>query len=77
LVSDEQVLVTSDFEIGGPRFTRKSPLTPTTKLCPRCLKPLERGTRLGGWLVPQDYYCTSCGYRGTVYLEKSRTEGER
>ena len=62
----------------GPRLTRKSPLAATLKLCPRCLKPLHRGSKLGGWLVPQDYYCTECGYRGTVYLEKSdpREEGK-
>ncbi len=53
-----------------PRLTRKSPFTLTTKLCPRCLKPLQRGTKLGGWLVPQDYICPQCGYRGTLFLEK-------
>ncbi len=53
-----------------PGLTRKSPFAPTMKLCPRCLKPLQRGSRLGGWLVPQDYFCPECGYRGTVFLEK-------
>ncbi|HME18370.1 MAG TPA: hypothetical protein VKF15_01385 [Nitrososphaerales archaeon] len=53
-----------------PGLTRKSPFAPTAKLCPRCLKPLQRGSKLGGWLVPQDYVCPNCGYRGTVYLEK-------
>ena len=67
---------TSDFEVGKPKITRKSPLARTTKLCPRCLEPLQRGSKLGGWLVPQDYYCTKCGYKGTVYLEKSTAEGE-
>jgi transposase-like protein len=70
------VPLTSDFEVGEPRITRRSPLTPTVKLCPRCLKPLQKGSKLGGWLVPQDYYCTSCGYKGTVFLEKSSSEGE-
>ena len=53
-----------------PKLTRKSPFTITAKLCPRCLKPLQRGSKFGGWLVPQDYVCPSCGYRGTVFLEK-------
>jgi hypothetical protein len=53
-----------------PGLSRKSPFTLITKLCPRCLKPLQRGSKLGGWLVPQDYVCSACGYLGTVYLEK-------
>jgi hypothetical protein len=55
-------------------------VSPVSKLCPRCLQPLQRGSRLGGWLVPQDYYCTKCGYHGTVYLEPERKvdeEGEQ
>ncbi|MDA4124116.1 MAG: hypothetical protein OK438_01505 [Thaumarchaeota archaeon] len=54
----------------GPRFTRRSPLRPVRRLCPRCLSPLESGSELGGWLVPQDYYCPKCGYRGTVFIEE-------
>lgn len=52
-------------------MTRRSPLKPTLKYCPRCLKPLQRGSKFGGWLIPQDYYCSSCGYRGTLFLEKN------
>ena len=53
------------------KLTRLSPLARTQKLCPRCLNPLNRGSKLGGWLIPQDYYCSKCGYTGTVYLEKA------
>ena len=60
----------SDPDTALPGLTRKSPFALTTKLCPRCLKPLQKGSKLGGWLVPQDYICPECGYRGTVYLEK-------
>ncbi len=59
----------SDSEESQPRFVRRSPLSTTPKLCPRCLNPLTRGSKLGGWLVPQDYYCPKCNYSGTVYLE--------
>ena len=59
-----------------PRITRKSPLEPSVKLCPKCTKPLQSGSKYGGWLVPQDYYCTACGYRGVVYLEKTSSEGK-
>jgi len=44
------------------------------KLCVNCLTPLEKGSELGGWLVPQDYYCSNCGYKGYVYLEDRRGE---
>jgi len=54
----------------GLNVSRKNPFTPVDRLCPRCLKPLQRGSRFGGWLIPQDYVCGSCGYRGTVFLEK-------
>jgi hypothetical protein len=54
----------------GPGLTRKSPFALTLKLCPKCLKPLQRGSRLGGWLVPQDYFCPECGYHGIVFVEK-------
>jgi uncharacterized protein (DUF983 family) len=64
------VLATSDFEIGEPKVVRRSPLTPTVKRCPRCLKPLQRGSKFGGWLVPQDYFCEACGYEGTLYVEQ-------
>lgn len=47
-----------------------------TKLCINCLSPLQKGSELGGWLVPQDYYCKNCGYKGYVYLEDRRSEDE-
>ena len=54
-----------------PKLARRSPFVLATKLCPRCLSPLEGGvSKIGGWLIPQDYYCTKCGYSGTVFLEK-------
>jgi transposase-like protein len=72
------VFDTVDFESGEPRVARRSPLRPTAKLCPRCLEPLQKGSKFGGWLVPQDYFCESCGYEGTVFLEESsgRPAGE-
>ena len=53
-----------------PRLARRSPFAPVSKLCPRCLNPLTARNKLGGWLVPQDYYCTKCGYSGTVFIER-------
>lgn len=53
-----------------PKLARRSPFALATKLCPRCLNPLEGRSKLGGWLIPQDYYCTKCGYSGSVFVEK-------
>ncbi len=39
------------------------------KICPRCLKELKNTSNLGGWLLPQEYICRSCGYQGSVALE--------
>jgi hypothetical protein len=61
---------------GKPRVVRKSPLEPVVKLCPKCMEPLQRGSKFGGWLIPQDYYCDKCGYKGVVYLEKPLPRGE-
>ncbi|HMD79136.1 MAG TPA: hypothetical protein VKF39_04040 [Nitrososphaerales archaeon] len=58
----------------APRLARRSPLRLATKLCPRCLTPLTARSQLGGWLVPQDYYCSKCGYAGTVFLEREGGE---
>lgn len=60
-----------------PRLVRRNPSKPVTKLCVNCLTPLSKGSELGGWLLPQDYYCKSCGYRGFVYLEDRRSEDEK
>jgi hypothetical protein len=65
-----------DADEGMPRIVRRNPSKPVTKLCINCLSPLEKGSELGGWLVPQDYYCKNCGYKGYVYLEDRRSEDE-
>ncbi|MDV3293954.1 MAG: hypothetical protein LYZ70_06755 [Nitrososphaerales archaeon] len=67
----------SDPDDSRPHFTRRSPLEPMQKLCPKCLKPLQKGGKFGGWLVPQDYYCPNCGYSGMVYLEKPYPHEEK
>ncbi len=60
----------SEPEEREPKLARRSPFAPAPKLCPRCLSPLKELNRyMAGW-IPMDYYCTSCGYSGTVYVEK-------
>ena len=58
-----------DAEPEAPRFVRRGVLAIAPRLCPSCLTPLRRVSELGGWLVPQDYYCPNCGYQGHAYLE--------
>jgi len=58
-----------------PRLARRSPFALETKLCPKCLSPLKGSSKLGGWLIPQDYYCTNCGYSGTVFVEREHDTG--
>ena len=59
-----------------PRLTRKSPFAKSPRLCPRCLNPLTGVSKLGVWLIPQDYYCPVCGYTGKVYVEKAAERGD-
>ncbi|QQG49073.1 MAG: hypothetical protein HY247_01820 [archaeon] len=53
------------------KLTRRSPFAKSLKLCPRCLRPLTGRSRLGGWLIPQGYVCSNCGYTGSVFVEGS------
>ncbi len=43
------------------------------KVCPRCGSPKLRqaGNSIGGWLIPQTYYCENeeCGYSGPLFVE--------
>lgn len=55
-----------------PRLARRSPFAPAAKLCPRCLAPLRSTNKDLMGFVPPEYYCTRCGYSGSVYLEKDR-----
>ena len=66
--------MSNDADEGTPRVVRRNPTKPVEKLCVNCLSPLEKGSGLGGWLVPQDYFCNNCGYKGYVYLENRRNE---
>ena len=63
-----------DDDEGLPKVVRRNPTKLIAKLCVNCLAPLEKGSELGGWLVPQDYFCGNCGYKGYVYLEDRRGE---
>ncbi|MDA4122687.1 MAG: hypothetical protein OK456_05840 [Thaumarchaeota archaeon] len=58
-----------DLQIGTPRFVRRKAFANRARLCAVCLSPLKKVGELGGWLVPQSYFCPKCGYTGYVYLE--------
>ena len=59
-----------------PRLARRSPFAPASKLCPKCLSPLKGTSGLGGWLIPMTYYCSKCGYSGSVFIEKEIEDKE-
>ena len=59
-----------DEDSGTPRLVRRKVFANRPRLCVVCLTPLEKLSGLGGWLIPQDYLCPKCGYRGYAYLEE-------
>ncbi len=63
-----------DREIGKPRLVRRKVFANRPRLCVVCLTPLEKLSELGGWLIPQDYLCPKCGYRGYAFLEEAPNE---
>ncbi|MCX7759493.1 MAG: hypothetical protein N2169_07825 [bacterium] len=53
------------------KITRK-PLKKKIKYCPVCLSELNLVKGIYGWLVPEEYECPVCGYRGPIGLEKEQ-----
>lgn len=50
---------------------------PTPKLCPKCHSPkIKLSTRFDGWLLPVQYICPQCGYKGPIILELEETQQE-
>jgi hypothetical protein len=48
---------------------------PTQIFCPRCASPkLRLSSSLDYWLTPQKYFCSECGYIGTVFMELEKEE---
>ena len=48
---------------------RRRNLRGKRKICPKCLSDLHLAGELSGWLLPDEYFCETCGYRGHVALE--------
>lgn len=63
-----------DDDIGAPRLVRRKVFANRPRLCVVCLTPLQKLSELGGWLIPQDYYCPKCGYKGVAYLEEVKDQ---
>jgi predicted RNA-binding Zn-ribbon protein involved in translation (DUF1610 family) len=53
-----------------PKIRRVSVSKGRIKYCPTCLSKLKPVLGLHGWLLPQEYECPVCGYRGPIGLEK-------
>ncbi len=40
------------------------------KVCPICeSRNLRLSSTFDGWLLPEQYICGDCGYRGPIYME--------
>lgn len=40
------------------------------RICPKCRKAkLKNAVNVSGWLAPDMFECTACGYVGYLYLE--------
>jgi hypothetical protein len=40
------------------------------RICPKCKEPtLRNAVNVSGWLAPDMYECTSCGYFGRFHVE--------
>ncbi|MDG6907332.1 MAG: hypothetical protein JRN20_16285 [Nitrososphaerota archaeon] len=65
----------SEEESGEPTIKlRRRRLSGRKKYCPKCFAPLVLASTLSGWLVPEFYACTKCGYSGHVALEDAPKE---
>ncbi len=43
---------------------------PTKKYCPKCGNPnIRLSSKFDLWLLPEQYACEKCGYKGPVALE--------
>jgi predicted RNA-binding Zn-ribbon protein involved in translation (DUF1610 family) len=43
---------------------------PSKKFCPKCGNPnIKLSSSLDVWLLPEQYLCEKCGYRGPIALE--------
>ena len=59
-------------EVSSPEFKislKRRNLKGKKKLCPNCLSQMVIFGELSGWLVPEEYLCEKCGYKGHVALE--------
>ncbi|MFX1405736.1 MAG: hypothetical protein ACFFC9_12700 [Promethearchaeota archaeon] len=40
------------------------------RICPKCKEPkLKQAFNISGWLAPDMYECTACGYIGHIFIE--------
>jgi len=40
------------------------------RICPKCKEPqLRNAVNVSGWLAPNMYECTNCGYLGHFHIE--------
>jgi len=43
---------------------------PAKKYCPKCGNPhIQLASKFDLWLLPEQYVCEKCGYKGSIVLE--------
>jgi hypothetical protein len=48
---------------------------PSQVYCPKCGSPkLSLSSSMDYWLTPQKYFCSNCGYIGSVFMELEKEE---
>ncbi len=56
----------------------KSPSSKSIEACPRCGSlNIHLSSRFDIWLLPKQYVCRDCGYKGPVVLELEKDEKEK
>lgn len=61
---------------GASRRTKKYP--GKIIICPFCRKPtLRPADSISGWMTADAFACSTCGYRGHVYIEVDPDEFEK
>ncbi len=47
------------------------------RVCPICeSRNIRKSSTFDGWLLPEQYICLDCGYRGPIYMEIQIDEEE-
>ena len=53
----------------------RSPSNRVIRLCPKCGSPdIYLSSKFDAWLMPEQYVCKRCGYKGPIILEIDKVD---